>query len=293
MPNRKPQPRPSAPVVHEIVDPRWIISALAGMVVVCALFAYITLCILFYRNQWQLALAPSRTVSKTPATLNLPFTEVHFGTDASGQPQLFGWWIPSDTASAPTALVLHSGNGSISDALPTAHLLHDLHTNVLLFDYRGFGLSGGQHPNQALMQTDATSALRYLTETRSIPTSSILVFGSGVGASLAVQLCAEHPELPALILQNAEGDLDQRVAQDPRSRTAPVSLLFNQHFPLAAPLRSLPTPKLLITETRGPAPTIFQQAADPKTTLELPPDSDPQLETAIQNFYGSTVKKTP
>ena len=263
------------------------------MVVVCALFAYITLCTLFYRNQWQLALQPSRVVSKTPASLNLPFTEVHFGTDASGQPQLDGWWIPSDTTSAPTALVLHSGNGSISDALSTARILHDVHANVLLFDYRGFGLSGGQHPTQALMQVDATSALRYLTETRSIPTSSILVFGTGVGASLAVQLCASHPELPALILQDAEGDLDQRVAQDPRSRMAPVSLLFNQHFPLAAPLRSLPTPKLLIPETRGPAPTIFQQAADPKTTLELPPDSDPQLETAIQDFYDSTVKKTP
>jgi len=293
MPNRKPQPRPVAPVVHEVVDPRWIISALGAMVVACALFAYITLCILFYRNQWQLALAPSRTVSKTPATLNLAFTEVHFGTDASGQPQLYGWWIPSDTTSAPTALVLHSGDGSISDALSTAHILHDAHNNVLLFDYRGFGLSGGQHPTQALMQADAASALRYLTATRNIPANSILVFGTGVGASLAVQLCADHPELDALVLQNAEGDLKQRVAQDPRSRLAPVSLLFNQDFPLANPLRSLAAPKLLITETRGPAPAIFQQAANPKTTLELPPNSDPQLETAIESFADSTVKKTP
>ncbi len=302
MPNRKHQSRPAAPIVHEVVDPRWIISALGIMLAVCALCAYIAVCALFYRGQWQLALQPSRTLSQTPAALNLPFTEVRFGTDATGQPQLYGWWIPSDlpSASSVTALVLHSGNGSISDALSTARILHEIHANVLLFDYRGFGLSGGQHPTQALMQADATSALHYLTETRSIPTSSILVFGTGVGASLAVQLCASHPELSALILQDADGDLDQRVSQDPRSRMVPIGLLFNQHFPLAAPLRSLTTPKLLITQTKGSTPEIFQQAADPKTTLELPPNSDPQLETAIQSFYDSrhpwtdsTVKKTP
>jgi pimeloyl-ACP methyl ester carboxylesterase len=293
MPNRKHQPRPAAPIVHEVVDPRWIISALGIMLAVCVVCAYIAVCVLFYRGQWQLALQPSRTVTQTPATLHLPFTELRFGTDATGQPQLNGWWIPASQPSAPTALVLHSGNGSMSDALPTARILHEANLNVLLFDYRGFGRSGGQHPTQALMQADATSALHYLTDTRSIPASSILVFGTGVGASLAVQLCASHPELNALILQDADGDLDQRVAQDSRSRMVPIGLLFNQHFPLAAPLRSLTTPKLLITLTKGPAPQIFQQAADPKTTLELPPNSDSQLQTAIQTFYDATVKKTP
>jgi pimeloyl-ACP methyl ester carboxylesterase len=287
-PKRKPRSHtpssaPHAPHVHEVVDPRWILSALGIMVVFAILCAYATLCTLFYRNQWQLAVTPSRSITATPTSLHLPFTEVHFGDDASGQPQLDGWWIPSQPTAA-TALVLHSGKGSMSAALPTAQLLHDAGLNVLLFDYRGFGHSGGQHPNQSLMEDDAVSALHYLTNSRSISSSQITVFGAGVGASLAVHLCAGHPELRSLILENADGDIDRQVSHDPRTRLAPVKLLFNQKFPLAAPLHTLDTPKLLITLNRGTALPVYQQAANPKVTVELPPNDDSQLEAAIRRF---------
>ena len=288
-----PQPKPSK-VVHEIVDPRWIISALAAMLALCVLCAYIAVCALFYRGQWQLVLQPSRTVSQTPTSIGLPFTEVHFGVDATGQPQLDGWWIPADSLSSPTALILHSGNGSISDALSDARLLHYAQLNLLLFDYRGFGHSGGQHPTQQLMQADAESALRYLTEIRTIPTSQIVVFASDAGASLAVQLCATHKDIPALILEAPDGDFASRVRHDPRSRMAPVSLLFNQNFPLADPLHTLPTPKLLISYTSGNTPINLQQAADPRMTVELKSPADTAaLHNAIRRFLDTYLTQPP
>jgi pimeloyl-ACP methyl ester carboxylesterase len=299
-PNRRPalpptrSTRPSELDPPEIVDPRWILKALGIVLAVAMLCAYITTCALFYRSQWQLAVSPSRTVSATPANAGLAFSAVQFGTDSSGQPQLSGWWIPSGQHDAQTALVLHAGEGSMADAIGTARLLHDASFNVLLFDYRGFGQSGGAHPTEALMQQDTLSALNYLTDARHIPVGQILVYGRGIGASLAVQLCAAHPELKALILEDADGDIDRRLASDPRASLVPAHWLFHENFALAGPLRNLATPKLLITHTSGPTPQAFRDAADPKMTVELPRNAEeaPEL-AAVQRFLSRNDLDNP
>jgi pimeloyl-ACP methyl ester carboxylesterase len=252
-PRYDPQRGSAPPEMIPLVEVSWILKAIAAVFFVAFLCAYATICILYSRSQWQLVLHPSRTVTTTPAALGLPFTQVHFGVDITGIPQLTGWWIPSNTTTNNTALVLHSADGSISDALPSAQLLHAQHLNVLLFDYRGYGQSLGQHPTQTSMQEDAASALSYLTNTRAIPPSQIVLYGTGLGASLAVRLCAENPNLPALILQSPDGDFTTRARLDPRSKIVPFSLLFNQPFPLAEPLQHLPTPRLILPTPPNPA----------------------------------------
>ena len=257
-PRYDPQRGNAPPEMIPLVEVSWILKALAAVFLTALICAYATMCVLFAHGQWQLVLHPSRTVSTTPASLNLPFTEVHFGVDETAIPQLTGWYIPSDTTTTHTALILHAADGNLADALPSAQLLHAQHLNVLLFDYRGYGQSLGQHPTQSSMQADAASALTYLTTTRGIPTTSIVVYGTGLGASLAVHLCAENPNLPALILQSPDGDLTDRAAHDPRSKIIPFKFLFNQTFPLAAPLETLPTPRLLLpTPPNQAALTLF------------------------------------
>ena len=256
-PRYDPQRTSAPPEMIDLIDPSWILKALGGVLAFALLCAYITLCFLYAHGQWQLVLHPSRTVATTPASVNLPFTEVHFDVDPTGNPQIDGWFIPATSPTSNTALLLHSGDGSMPDALPAALLLHNARLNVLLFDYRGYGHSLGQHPTQASMQSDADTALLYLTTTRGLPISSIVVYGAGSGASLAVQLCANYPALPALLLQSPDGDFGPRVRRDPRSKIIPVSLLFDQNFPLAKPLQALTTPKLLISSTT-PTTTLTQ-----------------------------------
>jgi pimeloyl-ACP methyl ester carboxylesterase len=278
---------PATAPTPEIVDPRWILKALAIVIVFSVFCAYITTCVVFYRSQWQLAVSPSRVVAGTPASIALPFTDVRFGADDTGQPQLSGWWIPSAVPDGLAALVLHQGTGSISDALPQAQLLHAAGLSVLLFDYRGFGQSGGRHPTQTMMQQDAASALRYLTDARHLPPGQIVVFGTGVGASLGVQLCAANRGIRALVLEDADGDIDHRVGSDSRASIVPARLLFHEKFPLAAPLSTLTTPKLLITHTLGATPEPFRMAADPKVTVELPRSNNQDLERqAMQRFLN-------
>lgn len=288
-----PRPIPPAPPAStpETVDPVWLLKAGAAVVAVGLLCAYVALCVLFYNEQWQLVLHPSRTVAETPAAVGLAFQPVRFGDDAAGQPQLAGWWIPSDLPTDPTVLVLHGQDGSMTDALKAAQSLHKARLNALLFDYRGYGQSAGRHPTEQEMRADAQTALHFLIENRRISQSSVLVYGSHLGASLAVRLCEENAQIPGIILESADGDTETRVLADVRSHIMPVRLLFHERFPLADPLARLRTPKLLISYTQGNAPVDVQRAADPKMTAELPPNAPPEAITAeIRRFLDTYVQ---
>jgi uncharacterized protein len=276
-----------------MIDPRWLLKALAITLAVALLLAWGTLCLLWYQGQWQLVLHPSRTVATTPASVGLNFTELHFADDATGAPQLHGWLIPAApadtlTPAAPTALLLHAADGSIADALPRALTLHNAGLNVLLFDYRGYGRSVGPHPTEATMQQDAAAALNWLIATQHIPPQNIILYGNGIGASLAVTLATQHHDIPAVILDAPDGDLTDRVAHDPHSSLVPARLLFHETFPLAEPLRTLTTPKLLISYASS-TPSTLANAADPKTTIELPSLNNPTLIPTIQRFVDEYI----
>ncbi len=281
-----PKPKVASPaIVHEVVDPRWLLKAGAITLAVALLFGYLTLSLLFYQGQWQFALHPSRTVAATPESVHLPFEAVRFGVDASGTPQLTGWWIPSDTTSARTALVFHSGDGTMADALPQAAILHDAHLNVFLFDYRGYGTSGGKHPSQQTMEQDTHSAWDFLHSMRAVNPSSLVVFAEGLGAPLALHFCATaNIECPALILDAPDGDLLDRVRQDQRTALVPVRLLFRETFPLADPLHSSRSPKLIFSYGSTSILSAVRNAADPKITVELPRRDDPSLDRSIKRF---------
>jgi pimeloyl-ACP methyl ester carboxylesterase len=279
-PNRGINP----PEMIDLIDPGWILKALGGMLALGILCAYVTLCVIFSHTQWQLVLHPSRTVAVTPTSLRLPFKEVHFGADATGQPQLDGWWIPSEDPTSRTALMLHGADGSISDALPSAEALHELHLNVLLFDYRGYGRSSGAHPTQLTMQQDTHTALEYLLHSQTMPPMQMVVYGHGLGAPLAVQLCATvQIECPVMILDAPDGDLLARASADPRAKIVPMSLLFDERFPLGEPLQTSATPKLLISYTSGAAPQVLRDAHDPKMLAEL--------KTGNSNAYLATLRR--
>jgi hypothetical protein len=298
-PRPQPTPRHAAPqsASPELVDPRWILKALGVTLCIALLCAWGTLCLLWYQGQWQLVLHPSRTVATTPASVGLNFTDLHFADDATGIPQLNGWLIPvsgNAATSAPTALILHGADGSIANALPRALTLHNAGLNVLLFDYRGYGRSVGQHPTEATMQQDSDAALNWLISTQHIPSSNIILYGNGIGASLAVQLAAQHRDISAIILDAPDGDLLDRVIHDPHSSLVPARVLFHEDFPLAEPLRTLTTPKLLISYTSsGHPPAALANAADPKLIIELPSPNDAAVIASIQRFLDLYLHLSP
>lgn len=288
-PKRRPQPTPEP----EKVDPIWLLKAVAATIALAILCGYLALCLLFYQGQWQLVLHPTRT-SSTPVSIDgAPFQLLHFGPGDSGIPQLTGWWIP---AAAPvryantTVLFLPPGDGSLANSLPTLAALHHLGINVFAFDYRGYGQSANTHPNQQKMIQDAESAWTYLTSSRHIPPNQIIPYGTGTGASLAASLATSHPAIPALILDSPHTDLLEVAQHDPRSSLLPTGLLFHENFPLAAPLQTLHTPKLLLSKS-GQYPTAYRTAADPKITIEFTTPTEALYAQALTRFLDQYAQE--
>jgi uncharacterized protein len=271
----RPTPRPSKrtrPNATEDIDPRWLIKAGGICVLVALLCGYLTLCWLFSQGQWQLVLHPTRTATSQPP---VPGSElIHFAPDETATPQLAGWSIPAAPNARyahTTILFLPAGDGSLADNTSLLATLHDLGLNIFAIDYRGYGQSAATHPSQLNMTEDTESAYRYLTVSLHLKTTQIVPYGIGVGTSLAVQLAAAHPEIPAIILESPHADLLETVRHDSRSNLLPVGLLFHEDFPLATPLSTIHTPKLLLSsDEKSPA---FKTAADPKITVEFNPAS--------------------
>ena len=285
----KPTPPQAAP--PDVVSPIWLIKAIALTIVAALLCGYLTLCLLFYQGQWQLVLHPTRTSTSPKSIAGIPYELIRFGPDESSTPQLTGWWIPAAPGSryaTITILFLPDGNGSLTNSTPTLASLHNLGLNVFAFDYRGYGQSAPARPSEQSMTHDADSAWQYLTATRAISTQYIVPYGTGVGTSLATRLAANHDTIPALILDTPRADLLDVAIRDPRAKLLPVRLFFHERFPLAEPLSTLRTPKLLLSRTTSPDQT-FLHASDPRFTVELASPSAVLYNQSLTRFLDQYV----
>ncbi len=234
------------------------------MIAFAVLCVYITFCLLFWQGQWQLVFKPSRNVPSTPASIGLRFSEIAFDTTETGIPQLHGWWIPADQATAKTLLFMHGGAGSLSDTLPQLQALHGLGVNLFAFDYRGFGNSQNMHPSERTTYEDADAAWRYLTQTRRIPASAIVLGGVGVGAVVAAETARRHLDAPALILQDVPAPTLEMLQFDPRTPLLPIRLLFHDRFDPTRTLAQLRTPKLFVYSANAANGRYYEQASEPK-----------------------------
>ena len=300
----KPTPRPAAKTVtpqnspQEIVDPRWLFKMFGLAILAALVCSYLALVLLFYNASWQLVLHPTRTANMGTG---LPTQRIRFAFDVklSDAPRLSGEWYPAEPG-APramyTVLYLRGGDGQLDPADGTQiATFHSLGLNVFAFDYTGYGNSNAQpHPSEQQMLIDATETAQYVTATYK-PTKLIL-FGTGLGVSIAAQLAQTNTSVAALIGYNADPEVLTRVKADPRSHNAliPIGLLFHDTFTLDA-LKSLNKPKLLYTvgpDTKARA-EVYRTAADPKLTVEVPTHASAEERAAIARFLDENFPTAP
>ena len=118
-------------------------------------------------------LLPSREYFATPSTAGLPEEPVSFPN--LGGKQLRGWFM-DHPGTEKTVLVCMGNMGNISVMLPYARFLHQGGFDVLLFDYQGFGKSGGLGSVLSLYG-DAQSAFGYLTREKKKRPEDVGVLG--------------------------------------------------------------------------------------------------------------------
>jgi pimeloyl-ACP methyl ester carboxylesterase len=125
------------------------------------------------------------------------------------------------------------------------------------------------------MNDDAVSVMRYLTDTRHIPASHLVVFGEGLGSMPALHAANTAPGVTAIILDNPRMSQLSVFQSDPRTKILPLKLLVRDDFSLEDELAQFKATKLIIAsigtqQSSSDAHAVFAAAGDPKTFLDLP-----------------------
>jgi uncharacterized protein len=287
----RPVPPASAPPT---VSARWLLTALAVALGGAVLCGYAALCLLFYQGQWQMLFHPSRTIAATPTSAGMAFDDIHFDVTETGLPQLDGWWIPAQPHaqySSATVLYLHDGSGSLSDTLPTLTALHALGINIFAIDNRGFGRSAGAHPTERLGIADSIAAWTWLTDTRHIPASSVVVFGDGAGVTFAAHLAAEFTPAGA-ILADPSPSARQIFGSDARASILPLFLLQKEKLDPSGDLANTHVPRLFVDRRGTTAGTrqLFEGSADPKWFVDLRTASNTTVADTLRRFLDEVLR---
>ena len=104
-----------------------------------------------------------------------------------------------------TILMFHGNAGNIGHRVPIAKVLEEnLHCNVLMAEYRGYGLSTGT-PDEKGINVDAQTALDYIRNQKETQGGEIIIYGQSLGGAVAIQLVAQNQDgsdIKALVLEN-------------------------------------------------------------------------------------------
>jgi len=166
------------------------------IILVILLFYFVVVLFLSMR-QSSLVYFPSKKILKTPADVFLKYRDISFQT-ANGL-QLQGWMVGEESA-RNVLMFFHGNGGNISYNLNHLVILDRLGMKIFIFDYRGYGKSGGS-PSEEGTYFDAEAAWKYLTKTETIPPERIIFFGHSIGGAIAANL-ASKVKPRALILES-------------------------------------------------------------------------------------------
>ena len=110
--------------------------------------------------------------------------------DSAPGARLHGWyWRADKSKPAPvTILYAHGNAGHVQRFAPAASYIASLGFDVLLYDYRGYGRSGGDSEDETTLYADGRAAMAYLVRSRGVPAESIAQYGYSLGSAVSAEL---------------------------------------------------------------------------------------------------------
>jgi fermentation-respiration switch protein FrsA (DUF1100 family) len=230
----------------------------------------------------------------TPEHFGLEYEDVWFTTEDSVK--LHGWWVPKP--GAPVFLWFHGNAGNISYRLENIKLLvEEVGVQVFIFDYREYGQSEGTINREGTFK-DAAAAYRYLTETRGVAGTDIILFGRSLGTALATDLALKNPSR-ALILESPFTN-----SQDMAKLYAPFLFDWRPKVPYdnLGRIGGVKVPVMVIHGAQDEiipvdmARRVFEAAAEPKELYIIPGSqhndtylvAGPEYVERLRNFIAKT-----
>ncbi len=280
----------------QILYYRWIVNMARSWLYAIALvfFAAVALTECSCKNRY--LYHPYKQIIAAPDSIGLAYEDIYLTTDDGVR--LHGWWVPV-LPSAGTVLFCHGNAGNISFLLDTLHFFNKLKLNVLVFDYRGFGRSGGK-PSEEGTYRDVEAAWGYLVRSRRIDPGTIAVIGRSLGGPIAAWLC--QTRMPgALVLESTfTSAVDVAEYHYP---TAPAELLFGDTYNTAGFLARIRCPVLVVHSPEDEiipyklGEKLFKLIQGPKEFLLIHGshnsgfvESSSQYATVLERFLSENLK---
>ena len=243
-------------------------------------------------------------VGAPPSQRGWVYQDVAFKT--SDGITLHGWWIPG--ALHQTVVMVHGWTSSRREPYDKSAYLHAAGYNILVFDLRGHGQSGGTMTTMGYREPqDVEAAVAFAKSEDSGP---IALFGYSMGAATAIEAGARDAQVTAVVEDSGYASLLDVVQADFRQSTGlPLSPLASVFLALGQadigvpigrvePLNDaigLTKPLLAIvgTSDRTVPPSegfrLFAAAAGPKQLLVVPGAGHTQAYYKDPQVYQQTV----
>jgi len=243
----------------------------------------------FYSSS--LILNPSKSRPEAaPGVFGLTPQEVAF--DTTDGIRLKGWFV-SAPGSSKTVIACHGWSAERSSTLACTSFLRRVGYNLLYFDFRNHGESGGTLSSVGPLESrDLEAALGFLSRHKTDAARWIGVWGLSMGAVVAIAAAADHPEIKAVVAESAFSSFNEAVIRSarffygvPRFPLMAITLGFvrwrlgfdpEKFSPLDRIGRIRPRPVLLIQgdrDVRAPASDgrlLFEAAGEPKELWTVP-----------------------
>jgi uncharacterized protein len=214
---------------------------------------------------------------------------------ASDGTVLSGWYFARPGA-RKIVMVSHGNAGNISNRLILASALLGCDVSVLLYDYRGYGSSGGSPSLSGICQ-DGLAAFDYLVMTEKILPGDIVVYGESIGSGVACSV-SQKREVGGIVLQSGFPSLVY-AAHDRLWFTWLYPQQWFDNLDNLRALRDKHAPLLIIHGNQDMifparyAEVIAKKASEPKELLEISSmghtvddPNDRLFQSAIANFIN-------
>jgi dipeptidyl aminopeptidase/acylaminoacyl peptidase len=221
----------------------------------------------------QLFYLPTRDEPQTPAQWGLKYESVNFSS-ADGT-NLHGWFVPPKSGKPKGTIVFSHGNaGSLGHHLGFVMWLAEAGYNILMYDYRGFGRSGGSVDRRGMIN-DVKAAFAYTGKRPDVDSRRLISFGHSLGGAKSVTALGEQPVkgLRAVVIDGAFASY-QSMARLIGGQLG-ASLISDELSPKDYVEKLSPVPLLVVHGVRdevvpfAQGRQLFDSAKQPKTLFEV------------------------
>jgi uncharacterized protein len=178
------------------------------------ILALVALLVFGWAPYWLAGLATTRRFSfndrenagLTPGSFGLGFEDTSFR--AGDGVEMKGWWVPAPEARG-TVIMVHGLNRARIEMVRKVPFVHARGWNVLLYDQRHHGESGGQRSTFGWLEKDDLHAAKAFVLARA--RGPVVYWGISLGGAAATLAAAEDPQVAGLVCDSTYRSLPDTV----------------------------------------------------------------------------------